>query len=806
MTWPVVTNLKSQLIGGGVDQWTHLWTYNWIKDQFFLNPFSTNIIFYPTGVSLATHNIAWFNILLWIPLQAVFGKITAYNLVFLFILTLNGLGLFFLAKELTGSIFASFVGGLIFAVWPYTLSHHDHPNMIFVAWLPLALLFLKRALENRRRRDVWLAALFIILTGLARLHLLIMGSILVALYALYLLARNYTKENIQRLLLIGLVSGFFVVLTASPIILGQISSNNPEDIFLDEQNTHQTDLLAYVLPGFHRPLWREGTVGGWVQLYPAGGDSVLKTPFLGYSVLLLAMSGLILRWRRNWFWGATAVLYILLALGPILRVNNQLYPDIPMLYRLFEDIYFIRILRQPNRFNIILGISIAILAAQGVQIWLKKFKQPHKILVVTLIISGVILLDYLPVPYPQTNYTTPSWFIELANDPDEFAILNIPFDLFGYNKRHMFDQVIHGKPIVNGKVSRVPREALAFLDSTPFLHAISQDRLLTTEPSVSAQLRPLADANIRYLVLHKDLLSAEELLSWQQWISIRPRYEDEFLIVYSTEPQKGRDFDLIQPLTAELSLFSVSMPKAAVQGNWLAIETIWGSGQSIDEDLTACLEFMHQTSGEIEAFCQPFSQSWPTSRWQSNEIVHSSYQIQIDPFFDPGEYQISLNLFNKEQLITQQPRFLGNLSIASLDHQINSTTPQATTAVTWNEELTLSRYDLQITHDQLVVTFHWYAQQRVEKSYKIFLHLLDENGNLVAQLDYIPREWTYPTNWWEEGEFVVDTAVLPLGNIGSGTFQLQVGIYDPDSGERLLATMNDSSALMDAVLLTGISH
>ena len=77
MTWPLVTQLNSQLVGGHVDQWTHLWTFNWIKESFFSNLFYSEAIFYPVGVSLATHNIAWLNIVMWLPLQALFGEIAA---------------------------------------------------------------------------------------------------------------------------------------------------------------------------------------------------------------------------------------------------------------------------------------------------------------------------------------------------------------------------------------------------------------------------------------------------------------------------------------------------------------------------------------------------------------------------------------------------------------------------------------------------------------------------------------------------------------------------------------------------------
>ena len=54
---------------------------------------------------------------------------------------------------------AAFVAGLIVAFWPYALSHHNHPNLILIAWIPLALLYLRRFIKRGKKRDALFAAL-----------------------------------------------------------------------------------------------------------------------------------------------------------------------------------------------------------------------------------------------------------------------------------------------------------------------------------------------------------------------------------------------------------------------------------------------------------------------------------------------------------------------------------------------------------------------------------------------------------------------------------------------------------------------
>ena len=150
---------------------------------------------------------------------------------------------------------------------------------------------------------------------------------------------------------------------------------------------------------------------------------------------------------------------------------------------------------------------------------------------------------------------------------------------------------------------------------------------------------------------------------------------------------------------------------------------------------------------------------------------------------------------------------VGPIDVAALPRTFTPSEPEFEQTAVWQNLLQLNGYDLDPDAGQLTVTLHWQALARPDRSYKFFLHLVNTaTGELVAQADYIPRDWTYPTDWWAAGEFVVDTAVLPLNDVGSGTYQLLLGLYDPDTGQRLLATSEDSSTPMDAISLTEISR
>lgn len=81
---------------------------------------------------------------------------------------------------------------------------------------------------------------------------------------------------------------------------------------------------------------------------------------------------------------------------------------------------------------------------------------------------------------------------------------------------------------------------------------------------------------------------------------------------------------------------------------------------------------------------------------------------------------------------------------------------------------------------------HWRAEEEVEERYKVFVHLLDEEGRLVAQRDSEPVGGMRPTTGWEVGEEIEDRyGILLPGDLAPGKYELVVGMYEPESGERL---------------------
>lgn len=83
------------------------------------------------------------------------------------------------------------------------------------------------------------------------------------------------------------------------------------------------------------------------------------------------------------------------------------------------------------------------------------------------------------------------------------------------------------------------------------------------------------------------------------------------------------------------------------------------------------------------------------------------------------------------------------------------------------------------------VTLFWQVDSPLPERYKVFLHLIDNAGNLVAQHDAEPCGNLMPTTVWAAGEQVIDRhgVWLPAG-LPPGDYTLVGGLYSL-SGERL---------------------
>ncbi len=98
----------------------------------------------------------------------------------------------------------------------------------------------------------------------------------------------------------------------------------------------------------------------------------------------------------------------------------------------------------------------------------------------------------------------------------------------------------------------------------------------------------------------------------------------------------------------------------------------------------------------------------------------------------------------------------------------------------------------------LSLTLYWKALARPMHDYTVFVHLLDAEGKVRAQVDTQPRGGAYPTSEWDNGEIVRDEFALKLpADLAPGSYGLELGLYEYPSLVRLVVVGASNQVLGD---------
>jgi hypothetical protein len=245
----------------------------------------------------------------------------------------------------------------------------------------------------------------------------------------------------------------------------------------------------------------------------------------------------VLRWRtlrRVRFWLLALFAFVLLALGPFPRINGTAHPNIPLPYRLVGWSLPIRSLRNPERFNIVVSLCLALVVGISMEDLSRRFRMTS-VAPLFLIASAMILLEYWSWPFPTRPVDVPSFYHQLAQESGEFAIVDLPItnDL---SKQYMYYQTVHGKPTVTGHISRPPEGVYDFIGANDLLRASWQGEVVDIPGDAAEQIEALADAGVRYIVIHKNQISERALAALGSYLPRSSVYEDREVLVYSTGP------------------------------------------------------------------------------------------------------------------------------------------------------------------------------------------------------------------------------------------------------------------------------
>ncbi|MEI7771544.1 MAG: hypothetical protein WCI67_16245, partial [Chloroflexales bacterium] len=263
--------------------------------------------------------------------------------------------------------------------------------------------------------------------------------------------------------------------------------------------------------------------------------------YLGLAASALALLALVRRPVAR-PWGLMALAFAVLSLGAELRVNG-VSTGVPLPYALLANLPVVRLTRQPDRFNVLVTIALALLAAHGAATILAEIGDRHRRWrpVALAALMTLVLLDYLPAPIITRTPEVPPFLAALPHT-DDGAILEFPFhqDVPYRDAERMLFQTVHDRPISGGYHSRLYPQPQMGLPALRDLRAGALGDIAAEPGGWPAALRTIG---YRYVIGYKqrplgplNLQPADEapfraLVEAGLGVS-GPIYEDDWLIAY----------------------------------------------------------------------------------------------------------------------------------------------------------------------------------------------------------------------------------------------------------------------------------
>lgn len=134
---------------------------------------------------------------------------------------------------------------------------------------------------------------------------------------------------------------------------------------------------------------------------------------------------------------------------------------------------------------------------------------------------------------------------------------------------------------------------------------------------------------------------------------------------------------------------------------------------------------------------------------------------------------------------------------------LTSATPSVPVDALLGERIALLGYDLVQNASAAEITLYWKSIEPVAVSYDVFVHVLSADGMIITQSDGKPVGALAPTTRWRAGDIVRDPHILPLVDLASGAYRVQVGLYRRDDFSRLPVAGSDAAG-PDAVRLENL--
>jgi len=259
-----------------------------------------------------------------------------------------------------------------------------------------------------------------------------------------------------------------------------------------------------------------------------------------------------------------------------------------------------------------------------------------------------------------------------------------------------------------------------------------------------------------------------------------------------------------------LLLLSYDHPTPARPGSEIELTLVW-QRLCPGPDFSLMLELVDEQGQTVsEQQASPFHGEYPPSRWPTDRPILDRQTLAMPETTGTYQVRVGLRTPTGEPIPVRCGWLAPATRACNLGHiHVQDFPVAAEGTANFDGQILLLKAELGrqqlYAGETLPITLTWQGQRKISEDCTLFIHLLDEQGQLRGQIDVWPRDGTYPTSLWAEGETFSDTYTVPSNpDAPPGIYQVEIGWYLLRSMQRLPVLDASGQAIDDKILIPGL--
>jgi hypothetical protein len=245
-------------------------------------------------------------------------------------------------------------------------------------------------------------------------------------------------------------------------------------------------------------------------------------------------------------------------------------------------------------------------------------------------------------------------------------------------------------------------------------------------------------------------------------------------------------------------------PPEADQGGTLSLTLYWQALSKPSEDYRVMVRLVSESGKTVQELVErPHHDTYPTIQWRAGEMVRDVHQVLVPGNAPPGRSRLALTVVGFGTTAVQSTE-LEPVLVREKPRSFEVPVVQRPMRAELANSVLFLGYDLEKESmppgGKLALTLYWQAKADGTSNLAVFTHLLDGQNRIWAQHDGPPAGGAQPTSSWVSGQTVADKHEMTIqADAPTGEYTLEIGIYDPSTGQRLKLPNGEDRVLLDKI-------